>query len=128
MAASAQPVVWIRDDRLAHRDAGEGALRPPGIVILDPTATEPGYRGHPRIKAVTTLPDLAVGRYFTDGERLLISTETGLRGYSIESGEQEFALDGFRPTHQDPHTGTLIHIDGAAAYTWTPESWTPRFG
>lgn len=123
-----EPVVWIREDRLAHRDAGEGPHRPPAIVILDPTATQPGYGGHLRIKTVRTLPDLAAGQYFTDGEHLLISTEAGLNAYDIDTGEQQFVIEGFRPTRQDPHTGTLIQIDGALAYTWTPAAWTPRFG
>jgi hypothetical protein len=120
-----EPLVWIRDDRLAHHDVGD-PTRPAGVYILDPTATEPGYRGHPKIKIVATLPDLGAGPYFTDGEHLLIVGEAGLRAYGIDSGEELFLLEEFRPGHQDPHTGTLIEIDGATARVWTPASWTPR--
>lgn len=113
------PVVWIRGDRLAHRDAGDDE-DPACVFILDPTATEPGRGGHPRMKTVCQLPDLGPGPYFTDGEHLLVTAESGLRGYDIGSGEQLFAVDGFRPTRQDPHTRTLIQIDGGTAYAWTP--------
>lgn len=116
-----EPVAWIRGDRLALRDAG-GPDQPAGVLILDPTATEPGYRGYPRMKTVTTLPDLGGGPYFSDGEHLLVTAEAGLCGYDIDSGEQLFVVDGFRPTRQDPHTGTLIQIDGATAYVWTPSA------
>ncbi|MGW5001490.1 hypothetical protein ACWEP8_27885 [Streptomyces hydrogenans] len=66
--------------------------------------------------------------FFTDGEHLLIADETGLQGVDITGGQQVFTIEGFRPTRQDRHTGTLIQVGSAHARLWTPQQWTPRAG
>ncbi|MFE5328160.1 hypothetical protein ACFRCG_17455 [Embleya sp. NPDC056575] len=123
-----RPVVWIDDGRIAvydHRDdAGSGTVH-----VLDPTSIEPRSPGVRWIKAIATFPwpvgDLG---FFTDGEHLLIADEAGLRGVDTISGRQVFAIDGFRPTRQDRHTGTLIQVGGTHARLWTPPKWTARAG
>lgn len=121
------PAVWIHDQRIAvydRDDAGNGTVH-----ILDPTSIELRSPDVRLINAVTTFPwpvdDLA---FFTDGEHLLIADEAGLQGVDITSGQQVFTIDGFRPTRQDPHTGTLIQVDSAKARSWTPPLWSTRAG
>ncbi|WP_200428687.1 hypothetical protein [Streptomyces sp. NE5-10] len=46
----------------------------------------------------------------------------------VAGGRRVFGIDGFRPTRQDRHTGTLIEVGGAHARSWTPSEWTARAG
>ncbi|MFD8483636.1 hypothetical protein [Kitasatospora sp. NPDC059673] len=78
--------------------------------------------------ATFTWPVGEFGFFFTDGEHLLIADETGLQAVDITSGQQVFAIDGFRPARQDRHTGTLIQVGSTKARLWTPPEWTPRAG
>ncbi|MFF0294534.1 hypothetical protein ACFYST_15330 [Kitasatospora sp. NPDC004614] len=117
------PMVWIDDRRIAVFD------RNGAVHVLDPASVELRSPGIRWIKAVATFP-WPVGDFgfFTDGEHLLIADEAGLRGVDITGGRQVFAIDGFRPTRQDRHTGTLIQVGGADARLWTPPKWAARAG
>ncbi|MGW4381804.1 hypothetical protein [Kitasatospora sp. NPDC004531] len=121
-----RPAVWVDDERIAVHDvddAGNGTVH-----VLDPTSVELRSPGVRWITAVATFPwPTGASGFFSDGEHLLIADGTGLQGVDITGGRQVFAIDGFRPTRQDRHTGTLIEV-GDGARLWTPPRWTPRAG
>ncbi|MFJ8133812.1 hypothetical protein [Streptomyces hydrogenans] len=54
--------------------------------------------------------------------------DCGFMSLDVAGGRRVFAIDGFRPTRQDRHTGTLIEVGGAHARLWTPPEWTARAG
>ncbi|MFF2661643.1 hypothetical protein ACFVUH_30300 [Kitasatospora sp. NPDC058032] len=94
-------------------------------TVHDGTAPEDRHRGAHRAAFPWPVGDCG---FFTDGAHLLIAEEAGLRGVDITSGQQVFAIDGFRPARQDPHAGTLVQVGSATARLWTPPEWTARVG
>jgi hypothetical protein len=121
---------WIRPDRIAAYDTGDRLSKgtgehgePPCVRILGPT-TQPGSSPDvtPQVmKTVTTFPG-PDGRYFTDGGLLLVTTETGLEAWDIDSGERAYEVPDFRPDRQHQHTLELIELGERVVWHMQPRA------
>ena len=119
-------VAWIRADRIAVFDSGDGG-QPPCVRVLDPTQLSSSpYVTSQVMKTVTTFPG-PDGRYFTDrhgdaAALLLASAETGLEAWDIDAGSKTFELPGFRPDRQHQHTLELIELGDRVVRCWQPRA------
>jgi len=117
-------VVWITPNRIAVQDVGDPE-EPACIRILDPTESGPSrHTTSMVIKTVTTLSGPG-GRYFTDGTLLLISGEADLEAWDIELGCKMFAVPGFKPFRQHPHSLELVEISDRTIRRWSPKQPAP---
>ncbi|MEY9935290.1 hypothetical protein ABH926_009965 [Catenulispora sp. GP43] len=116
-------IAWVTSNRIAVQDVGDRE-HPPCIRVLDPTAAGPSpYVTSMAMLTVTTFPGPG-GRYFSDGNLLLVSGETELEAWNIEQGIKTYTVPRFTPIRQHPHSLELVEINTDAMRRWVPPGRT----
>jgi hypothetical protein len=110
-----QPVAWLDERTVAIQRIGfDDEAMIDGVQIFDVVASK-------RI-GIFAGP---VGPTWAHDNRLYVNNGGGLEIWDPIEGARTGFLEGFRPTAQDPATGTLAEIAGGTLRTWRPAPTRP---
>lgn len=114
-----RPVIWIDSVRVAVEGLGDnGTTMTPGARIFD-TSRRTQLVGWKMETALELLAfDGPAGRFFSDGDSLFSSTETGLSKWDLEKGSLIEEWKGFSPTHHHRGAGQFLQLADGRVRLW----------
>jgi hypothetical protein len=115
-----RPVIWIDSVRVAVEGiGGSDTTMRPGARIFDTSrrALQPGWRMETPAEMLAF--EGPAGLFFSDGDSLFSSAESGLSKWDLEKGSLIEELPGFSPTHHHRGAGQFLQLVDGLVRVWT---------